>query len=156
MSSDSQLPTQTEQIVNKFVNDGSFLEIFKQMQNKQQCKVQSTYNQCFNQPESTSTKSPETTTGLKEESKPLQLSKDTSEASSDAPKVNSVKVISNKIILGKRRNQKLKVGIIKRNRKESETESEDGLDAWTKYMREVRQYKEKYGDDSDKKRPLVK
>lgn len=28
--------------------------------------------------------------------------------------------------------------------------------AWSRYMNEVRAYKEKYGDDEDKNRPLVK
>lgn len=56
----------------------------------------------------------------------------------------------------KRRNCKLKVGLIKRERHYSDEEDEEKLDPWSKYMKEVKKYKEKYGDDSDKNRPLVK
>lgn len=56
----------------------------------------------------------------------------------------------------KRRHPKLKVGLIKRERLDSDEEDDKKLDAWSKYMKEVKKYKEKHGDDSDKNRPLVK
>jgi len=61
----------------------------------------------------------------------------------------------------KRRIKTLKVGLIKKQRNDEEEDEnndrKDGAnDAWNRYMREVRKYKEKYGDDNDKNRPLVK
>jgi hypothetical protein len=53
----------------------------------------------------------------------------------------------------------LKTGLIKKP-KTDDSDGEEGegqpTDAWNRYMREVRKYKEKYGDDNDKNRPLVK
>ncbi len=59
----------------------------------------------------------------------------------------------------KRRIKTLKVGLIKKQRNDDSEDNErsDGSqDAWNRYMTEVRKYKEKYGDDNDKNRPLVK
>ena len=48
--------------------------------------------------------------------------------------------------------------MIKRQRKDDgdDQDPNHGQDAWSRYMNEVRKYKEKYGDDEDKNRPLVK
>lgn len=57
----------------------------------------------------------------------------------------------------KRKPKVLKVGKIERDRRDPD--EEDGpasKDAWSRYMNEVRKYKEKFGDDEDKNRPLVK
>ena len=67
------------------------------------------------------------------------------------------KITSSSSITGNvlKRRKPLKVGVIKKQKNDA---SEDDVpqDAWSKYMNEVRKYKEKYGDDSDKNRPLVK
>ena len=69
----------------------------------------------------------------------------------------NAKTTSNSLLTGNavKRRKPLKVGVIKKQRNDA---SEDDVpkDAWSKYMNEVKQYKEKYGDDSDKNRPLVK
>jgi hypothetical protein len=66
--------------------------------------------------------------------------------------------------IGKRRIKKtLKVGVIKKQKPDG-NQNEDSEDngeshnnnAWKRYMNEVRKYKEKFGDDCDKNRPLVK
>lgn len=54
-----------------------------------------------------------------------------------------------------KRRKVLKTGIIKRERKD-EDDDNGPTDSWTKYMTEVKKYKEMHGDDSDKNRPLVK
>ncbi|RWS30919.1 hypothetical protein B4U80_10783 [Leptotrombidium deliense] len=56
----------------------------------------------------------------------------------------------------KRRSKVLKIGVIKRDRRLLEDTDEVSGDAWQQYMNEVRKYKDKFGDDSDKNRPLVK
>ena len=53
----------------------------------------------------------------------------------------------------------MKTGLIKKQKNEESDGEESGAgptDAWNRYMKEVRKYKEKYGDDNDKNRPLVK
>lgn len=49
----------------------------------------------------------------------------------------------------------MKTGIIKREKKDEDGDN-GPTDSWTKYMTEVKKYKEMHGDDSDKNRPLVK
>ncbi len=63
------------------------------------------------------------------------------------------------ILQAKRKPKVLKVGIInkKRNIDDAEDDAEQkGGSAWDHYMKEVRMYKAKFGDDEDKNRPLVK
>ena len=81
--------------------------------------------------------------------------------------------------MNKRKPKVLKVGIIKKKRPANDDDDDDddndniessskainktgsknsggGESAWNRYLKEVRKYKEKYGDDEDKNRPLVK
>ncbi|RWS08081.1 hypothetical protein B4U79_06075 [Dinothrombium tinctorium] len=111
-------------IKNKFANDGSFLEMFKQMEKANVSSV-------------------------KQETSRDQSNSDltTLESGSESRNVTTVK----------RRSKVLKIGVIKRNRRLLEdTEEMNSGDAWQQYMNEVRKYKDKFGDDSDKNRPLVK
>lgn len=55
-----------------------------------------------------------------------------------------------------KRRKVLKTGVIKREKKEDDNDGVGPTDSWTKYMTEVKRYKEMHGDDSDKNRPLVK
>ncbi|KAI1290348.1 hypothetical protein HDE_08355 [Halotydeus destructor] len=99
---------------NKFTNDGSFLEMFKRMQ---------------------------------EATKKVEGKKDEQTEANKASRSSSSATVKRRKVLA--------VGAIKRQRKEEDAPDE-GTDAWTQYMNEVKKYKEKYGDDSDKNRPLVK
>lgn len=64
------------------------------------------------------------------------------------------------ILQAKRKPKVLKVGIIKKKKNIDDPEEDEDKkegSAWDHYMKEVRKYKEKFGDDdSDKNRPLVK
>lgn len=68
-------------------------------------------------------------------------------------------------LVGKRRGGKiLKTGLVKKQKipqkgvreQEIEEQSQESKDAWSRYMAEVKKYKEHACDDDDKTRPLVK
>lgn len=61
-------------------------------------------------------------------------------------------------IVGKRRGGRvLKTGLVKKVKKESETEEEKHpKDAWSMYMAEVKKYREASCEEEGKTRPLVK
>ena len=52
--------------------------------------------------------------------------------------------------------EKTKKSTTKTGRRHDDDSSGREDSAWSRYMNEVRAYKEKYGDDEDKNRPLVK
>merc|ERR1712004_68060 len=97
--------------VNKFQNDGSFMEMFRKR--------------------------------MAEEEK-----KKTEE---EAPKIKK-----SLPMVGKRRggNVALKTGAVKK--KKTEEEDDAPSDAWAKYMKEVKKYKDQSCQEEDKTRPLVK
>ncbi|KAF7488560.1 hypothetical protein SSS_01277 [Sarcoptes scabiei] len=116
----------SQQVVNKFANDGSFLEMFKKMQEQMSKKQENDDAKCSDQ----------------------------------AHISNDSKSDSNEPSASKRKPKKLKVGMIEKKIKQTnpdDSERDQGnTSAWNQYMSEVRAYKEKYGDDGDKNRPLVK
>lgn len=61
-------------------------------------------------------------------------------------------------IVGKRRGGRvLKTGLVKKVKKESDSEEEKGpKDAWAMYMAEVKKYREASCEEEGKTRPLVK
>ena len=113
---------------NKFANDGSFMAMFLKMQQSD-----------ANTPNSTTKSDTLPTTSSTNIDRKLK------------PVTNVPQTGTNVL----KRRKPLKVGVIKKTRNEDE-EEEAPKDAWSKYMSEVKKYKEKYGDDSDKNRPLVK
>lgn len=122
--SDDSSDGEEKSTVNKFADDGSFLEMFKKMQQQNN----------------------------KNDSK--NVIKDIGAANEPKTSVEAPKPIE-----AKRKPKVLKVGIInkKRNIDDAEDDAEQkGGSAWDHYMKEVRMYKAKFGDDEDKNRPLVK
>ncbi|XP_047498400.1 telomerase RNA component interacting RNase-like isoform X1 [Penaeus chinensis] len=140
-SSDSREDSNSEdstkqQPGNIFRNDGSFMEMFKKLQEDQK----------------------------KREDEPRAAPKESPSAADDRalphasarelPKKTSLSFV------GKRRGGRiLATGMVKKQRKEAESEKQpDGgkTDAWSQYMNEVRKYKEQSCEEEGKRRPLVK
>ena len=122
-----------EKLKNVFQNDGSFLEMFKKLQ--EAAKASSEVAEC-------STAEPEAP--VKQEAAP----RPTPPAMLRRPVAAS--------IVGKRRGGRvLPTGMVKKQKKEEE-EVETPKDAWSLYMAEVRKYKEASCEEEGKTRPLVK
>lgn len=142
-SSDSREDSNSEdstkqQPGNIFRNDGSFMEMFKKLQEDQKKR--------------------------EDEPKPaLKESPSVAAADDRASPHSSAKELPKKTSLsfvGKRRGGRiLATGMVKKQRKEAESEKQpDGgkTDAWSQYMNEVRKYKEQSCEEEGKRRPLVK
>lgn len=130
--------SEQEKLKNVFQNDGSFLEMFK--------KMQEAHNKT--EPEAVETPSsepsaPETSTSVKQEVVPRQ-----------GAAVSRRGIATG--IVGKRRGGRvLPTGMVKKQKREEE-EVEKPKDAWSLYMAEVRKYKEASCEEEGKTRPLVK
>lgn len=131
-SEDSNEPAETAQkteCTNIFRNDGSFLEMFKKMQNASQSG------------------SAAVTT------KPNVPVKSVEKEDKEQPSVVSKSVP----LVGRRRGSKaLPVGKVKKLKTEDEDSKPATTDAWAKYLEEVKKYKETYCDSEAKNRSLVK
>ncbi|XP_037557416.1 telomerase RNA component interacting RNase-like [Dermacentor silvarum] len=127
--------------LNAFVNDGGFLERFKQMQ--EACKQQAASQEAqFAVPQSDSA----ATVSVKTE--PTEPDAAAAAAAAAARKRTLP-------FVGKRRGGKvLKTGIV--HKPKVEDEEELPKDAWSRYLAEVRKYRERSCDDEEKTRPLVK
>jgi len=121
---------------NAFKNDGSFMEMFKRLQEQQGSKP---------------------VTVKVEEHQKIPSPPMSQAAKSDNPKKTALSFV------GKRRGGRvLSTGIIKKQKKE-DSDRKDGsssaqgkTDAWSQYMNEVRRYKEQSCEEEGKRRPLVK
>ena len=132
----TRTPSRTKDtgFVNVFQNDGSFLEMFKKMQNTSQNEAG-----CAK-------------AAVTEESKEIpSLEKDKTQSSSTTSKPTPVAFI------GRRRCSKaLPVGKVKKLKTDEEEKKPTTTDAWAKYLAEVKKYKETYCDSEAKNRSLVK
>lgn len=132
--------------VNTFANDGSFLEMFKKMQ-EQGSGETSTVKQDGNK-----------------SSEDLHLESKESAATSQQAVVPPADVISSKPgvsnkpgFVGKRRGGRfLATGKVKKLKLEQEEEEEPPKDAWSLYLAEVKKYKQTTCEEEGKTRPLVK
>ncbi|XP_042242282.1 telomerase RNA component interacting RNase-like [Homarus americanus] len=123
-----------QQSPNIFRNDGSFMEMFKKLQEDQKKREDDGKGGVT----SRSSPTPEVERSQSKDHKKTTLS-----------------------FVGKRRGGRiLATGMVKKQRKEAKTEkqqSDDGkTDAWSQYMSEVRKYKEQSCEEEGKRRPLVK
>ena len=124
-------------IVNVFQNDGSFLEMFKKMQNASQNEPSRTVTAAVVKPE-------EVESNDKEVIQPSPMP-----ASTSAPPPPA--------FFGRRRYTKLlPVGKVKKLKTDDEEKKPATTDAWAKYLEEVKKYKETYCDSEAKNRSLVK
>ncbi|XP_037527160.1 telomerase RNA component interacting RNase [Rhipicephalus sanguineus] len=125
--------------LNAFANDGGFLERFKQMQ--EACKQQAASQEAqFAVPQSDSA---DTTSANSEKSEPTEADVAATAKKRTLP------------FVGKRRGGKvLKTGVV--HKPKVEDEEELPKDAWSRYLAEVRKYRERSCDDEEKTRPLVK
>ncbi|XKL64155.1 hypothetical protein PGB90_004241 [Kerria lacca] len=128
-SEDSNDNTEIEsnKCTNIFRNDGSFLEMFKKMQNASQ----------------------PTNNVATVSSNTVRIKKDIVE---EQPTVSKPMPL-----VGRRRGSKaLPVGKVKKVKMEDESKKSTTTDAWAKYLEEVKKYKETYCDSETKNRSLVK
>jgi hypothetical protein len=129
--------TEQEKLTNVFQNDGSFLEMFKKMQ-----EASSKTNPETVEAPASETSTPEVSSNVKQEEAPRQA---------PAPRRGMACGI-----VGKRRGGRvLPTGMVKKQKREEE-EEEPPKDAWSLYMAEVRKYKEASCEEEGKTRPLVK
>lgn len=121
--------------VNAFQNDGSFLEMFKKMQNASQ-------NETGSNGTTMPIESEEIRSLEREKTQSLTLP-----ASKPPPAA----------FIGRRKCSKaLPVGKVKKLKTEKEEKKQTTTDAWAKYLEEVKKYKETYCDSEAKNRSLVK
>ncbi|KAK7075663.1 hypothetical protein SK128_008515 [Halocaridina rubra] len=136
-----------QQPANIFRNDGSFMEMFKRMQEQQQ--EQNPNMDIKDESKSEDVLASSSTYQDEEES----LSKEQSQLpSSKKPAIS---------LVGKRRGGRiLATGMVKKQRKEPQKEKKppegSKTDAWSEYMNEVRKYREQSCEEEGKRRPLVK
>lgn len=127
---------------NIFRNDGSFLEMFKKMQNASKLNT------------STDTKTSEPGNSLKR-TDTENLSSSSHKEDTQQPKLTTVP----SFMASRRRACKiLPVGKVKKLKTEEEEmkQQKPPSDAWAKYLDEVKKYKETYCDSETKNRSLVK
>uniref|UniRef100_A0A1B6ESZ2 Telomerase RNA component interacting RNase n=1 Tax=Cuerna arida TaxID=1464854 RepID=A0A1B6ESZ2_9HEMI len=133
--------------VNAFANDGSFLEMFKKMQ-EQQAQGSSDPGVAGNSKseEPSSSIEPKEGTAVSD-IKDSSTSSDTKPASSNKP-----------FFVGKRRGGRfLATGKVKKLKPEGQEEEEaPPKDAWSLYLAEVKKYKQTTCEEEGKTRPLVK
>jgi hypothetical protein len=129
--------SEQETLKNVFQNDGSFLEMFKKMQEANKTTSDTV------ETSASETSTPETSVSVKQEVAPRQTS--------SVPRRGVAAGI-----VGKRRGGRvLPTGMVKKQKREEE-EEETPKDAWSLYMAEVRKYKEASCEEEGKTRPLVK
>ncbi|XP_068200262.1 telomerase RNA component interacting RNase-like [Palaemon carinicauda] len=138
----------SRQPANIFRNDGSFMEIFKKMQQRGQVGIKK---------EESDSKSSEEGSAAAAAS-PAKEAGDATSAKEQLPLTSTKKPIIS--LVGKRRGGRvLATGMVKKQRKQPVPEKlpEGGkTDAWSEYMNEVRKYREQSCEEEGKRRPLVK
>ncbi len=153
-------PTQSKsdaQPLNAFRNDGSFLEMFKRMQEASGSGTPSTSNprkivessvpQISKPENSQPALSPV-------DSNPSASGQSGNGSSGDESSKESVRRAP---MVGKRRGGRvLPTGVVKKKRPGEEEPEEKPKDAWSVYMAEVKRYKETSCEEDGKTRPLVK
>jgi hypothetical protein len=130
--------SEQEKLTNVFQNDGSFLEMFKKMQEANSKTEPETV-----EAPSSETSTPEISSGVKQEEAPRQ------------PSAVPRRGVACGIVGKRRGGRVLPTGMVKKQKREEE-EGEPPKDAWSLYMAEVRKYKEASCEEEGKTRPLVK
>ncbi|KAG7157711.1 telomerase RNA component interacting Rnase-like, partial [Homarus americanus] len=160
-----------QQSPNIFRNDGSFMEMFKKLQEDQKKReddgkggVTSRSSPTPEVERSQSKDHKKTTLSFGDGQLKLPRIKSRSPWTGESygarwAQSNGGELVSPQV--GKRRGGRiLATGMVKKQRKEAKTEkqqSDDGkTDAWSQYMSEVRKYKEQSCEEEGKRRPLVK
>ncbi|XP_013778284.1 uncharacterized protein C19orf43-like [Limulus polyphemus] len=115
--------------LNMYANDGSFLEMFKKMQEASQKECEAT-KACHSH---------------------------SSEQSQDGEKKKNEERKTGPTFVSKRRGGKiLKTGMVKKLKTNPKKEEEKPTDAWSRYLEEVKKYKQHACEDDSRMRPLVK
>ncbi|XP_054285780.1 telomerase RNA component interacting RNase-like [Macrosteles quadrilineatus] len=136
---------------NVFANDGSFMEMFKKMQEQQSSQSSSSSADSDGNKQKESSSS----TSLKvKEGTSVSDSKDTSSSSEG----KTAQPASKPLFVGKRRGGRfLATGKVKKLKVEgTEEEEAPPKDAWSLYLAEVKKYKQTTCEEEGKTRPLVK
>ncbi|XP_018007399.1 telomerase RNA component interacting RNase [Hyalella azteca] len=141
---------ETQSASNVFKNDGSFLEMFKKMQDK---KVQ---EECKLPQSVVKEESKDTTHTSSVQSEVLKAS--SCEPSSQSASTSATARKPFLSCVGKRRGGRiLPTGIVKKAKKSQDGAQEaEPNDAWSRYLSEVRKYREQSCEEEGKRRPLVK
>ncbi|CAM1300057.1 C19orf43 (predicted) [Pycnogonum litorale] len=129
-------------LVNNFVNDGSFMELFKKRMEQKAIETRNTKSVISPGP-----------------SEPNSHSSECNDIDSvtENEKTEAIAKKTTLPFVGKRRGGKvLKTGIVKKLKKDESDNADNNKDAWSRYMAEVNEYKQKSCIDEDKTRPLVK
>ncbi|XP_034252001.1 telomerase RNA component interacting RNase-like isoform X1 [Thrips palmi] len=150
--------------VNAFRNDGSFLEMFKRMQeaNSSASSGSPSLSKNLQPAKPTTSVSP-----VKAESGQSVMSSDRvhpgpsgnpgSSGNASSGDESSKEVAKRAPLVGKRRGGRvLPTGVVKKKRADEEGSEEKPKDAWSLYMAEVKRYKETSCEEDGKTRPLVK
>ncbi|KAK6188745.1 hypothetical protein SNE40_004860 [Patella caerulea] len=138
---------------NKFANDGSFMEMFRQKMAETKDKANSASSDSKTKTE-TRAKTAEEEEGSSETS--VKGGKRTAEKEPDTS-TGTTGSTSYFPIVGKRRGSKiLKTGMVAKKVKEEEPVDDSKKDAWTKYLEEVRKYKSQKCIEDEGGTPLVK
>ncbi|KAF2346490.1 hypothetical protein FHG87_022754 [Trinorchestia longiramus] len=130
---------------NVFKNDGSFLEMFKKMQDQKNQEQSESSDICKKEKQ-------EDANDDQSEKTSFSLGEQGSAQSSSSRKSSFLSCV------GKRRGGRvLPTGIVKKAKKSQQGEQEgEPNDAWSRYLNEVRKYREQSCEEEGKRRPLVK
>ncbi|XP_075226122.1 telomerase RNA component interacting RNase-like [Lycorma delicatula] len=140
---------------NFFRNDGSFLEMFKKMQETSAASSSSSNNNTYSSTSSLPSVKKESTTATSVSDSIKPEPKEKLHTSEGEGKIT----LNNKFpIFGKRRGGRaLPIGKVKKVKVEPKQEEvEEPKDAWSQYLAEVKKYKETTCEEEGKTRPLVK
>lgn len=151
-------PLPEGQQVNAFRNDGSFLEMFKRMQEANASASSGATGSSQNDQSAIKASS------NKSESAQSVVSSEATDPSPPGPAgsvssgdESSKETVKRAPMVGKRRGGRvLPTGVVKKKRPDEEGSEEKPKDAWSLYMAEVKRYKETSCEEDGKTRPLVK
>lgn len=147
------------QQLNAFRNDGSFLEMFKRMQEATSSASSSTSSSSKNllPDKSTTPVSPVKSESGQSEMDRVLAGPSGSSGNASSGDESSKEVVKRAPLVGKRRGGRvLPTGVVKKRRPDEEGSEEKPKDAWSLYMAEVKRYKETSCEEDGKTRPLVK
>lgn len=143
---------------NAFRNDGSFLEMFKRMQEANASGASGASSPIKTAPPAPAPvpSRPETSQSMLSEE--LNPGPSTSSGNASSGDESSKDALKRAPLVGKRRGGRvLPTGVVKKKRADGEEGSEEKpKDAWSLYMAEVKRYKETSCEEDGKTRPLVK
>lgn len=145
-------PTPVINTATGFANDGSFLEMFKRMQEQAQMNCAATASE-----ESYPTATVVASAVVPAAVVPIVVAPVASSSSLATPSQLTKPQPVPIPIVGRRRGGKiLKTGVVKKQKPIEESFAESPNDAWNLYLQEVKKYKNASCDADSKTRPLVK